>query len=106
MKKRYWIICAFAVLFLACVFNLPAQAKPVHEEDVKPCIVVDPWMSVSEDRNYLRNQRIDETIFVHRSGNYGFTYEGYIPKVKIVPTSSNRVTVTYHGLIPLSPGQI
>lgn len=106
MKKRYWIICAFAVLFLACVFIPPAQAKPVHEEDMKPCIVVDPWMSVTETRRYLSEKSAPKEIFVHRSGNYGYSYEGYIPKVKVVPTSSTRVIVTYHGVIPLTPGQI
>ena len=106
MKKRYWIICAFAVLFLACVFIPPAQAKSVHEEGVKPCIVVDPWIAAEETKIFVRGESVPDKIFVHRSGNYRFTYEGYIPKVKVVPTSGTRVIVTYHGVIPLAPGQI
>lgn len=106
MKKRYWIICAFAVLFLACVFIPPAQAKSVHEEGVKPCIVVEPWMSVTVTKRYTSGESVPEKIFVERSGNYSFTYKGYIPKVKSIPTSSNGHIVTYHGLIPLAPGQI
>lgn len=102
MKKRYWIICAFAVLFLACVFIPPAQAKSVHEEGVKPCIVVEPWITAEETVNYTRDQAVKDTIFVRRAGYYRYYYEGYIKLVKSIPTNGGGHLATYHGVIFLA----
>ena len=106
MKKRYQIIYVFAVLFLACVFISPAQAKPVHEEDVKPCIFVEPWITVTVTKYYSLHERINERIFVRKSGKYGHSYEGYIKQSGPIRFLGNRYEVTYHGAIPLAPGQI
>lgn len=102
MKKRYWIICAFAVLFLACVFIPPAQAKSVHEEGVKPCIVVEPWITAEETVKYTRGEVVKDKIFVRRAGYYRYYYEGYIKLVKSIPTSSGGHLATYRGVIFLA----